>query len=95
MKLAITVAPIPMFYHFREEGQSPGTAKPLRSLAMPGLPGLLVCLFVSPKPVTIQYLPINMTWAFGGPSPAHYTGCSWERMTAEVSVKSVLTIRAI
>ena len=26
--------------------------------------------FVSPNPVTIQYLPINTTWASGGPSPA-------------------------
>ena len=26
--------------------------------------------FVSPNPVTIQYLPINITWASGGPSPA-------------------------
>ena len=25
--------------------------------------------FVSPNPVTIQYLPINITWASGGPSP--------------------------
>ena len=55
---------------FREEGQSRGTAKPLRSPARPGLPGLLICLFVSPNPVTIQYLPIDITWASGGPQPS-------------------------
>ena len=26
--------------------------------------------FVSPNPVTIQYLPINLTWASGRPNPA-------------------------
>ena len=26
--------------------------------------------FVSPNPVTIQYLPINIAWASGGPSRA-------------------------
>ena len=26
--------------------------------------------FVSPNPVTIHYLPFNITWASGGPSPA-------------------------
>ena len=46
-----------------------------------------------PNSGTIQYLPINITWASGRPSPSgsHYNGCSCEQNTAEESVKSALT----
>ena len=65
---------------------------PLRSPArLPGPTNL------SPNPVTIRYLPINLNLLEGRaqPSRAHYNGCSCEQKTAEVSVKSVLTVRAI
>ena len=44
------------------------------------------------------YLPINLPWLLEGraqPGLAPYNGCSCEQKTAEVSVKSVFTIRAI
>ena len=50
---------------YRQACEMPGQARPGQAqTTWPPNPSV-----VSPNPVTIQYLPINLTWASGGPSP--------------------------